>query len=156
MASINTYMYQLYHFTRIKNNFRSKISVNTDLSYFCRLENHLRTYQTLTVNDVIGVEYDNFAYEFDVIELKPQHAVSILDSDVTVDILEPLEMQKIIHTEMKFEETKQIKLTKGQSAYFQGILTISYFGKKIIFDGLFSVWSKGYLPLSSINFDLFS
>lgn len=89
-------------------------------STFFSLENHLRTYQTLTVNDVIGVEYDNFTYEFDVIELKPQNAVSILDSDVTVDILEPLELQKIVHTELKFEETKQINLTKGQSSYFQG------------------------------------
>jgi len=80
----------------------------------------LRTYQTLTVNDVIGIEYDNFTYEFDVMELKPEPAVSILDSDVTVDILEPLELQKIIHTELKFEETKQINLSKGQFAYFQG------------------------------------
>jgi hypothetical protein len=83
------------------------------------LENHLRTYQTLTENDVIGVEYDNFMYEFDVIAVQPQKAVSILDSDVSVDILEPLELQKIFHTEVNFGETKPFNLKKGEYAYFQ-------------------------------------
>jgi hypothetical protein len=98
--------------------------VCTNNNFLGSLENHLRTYQTLTENDVIGVEYDNFMYEFDVIAVQPQKAVSILDSDVSVDILEPLELQKIFHTEVNFGETKPFNLKKGEYAYFQGKIRI--------------------------------
>lgn len=86
----------------------------------------------MTENDVIGIEYDHFTYEFDVIAVQPSHAVSILDSDVSVDIMEPLELQKIFHMEVKFGDTKQFNLKKGEYAYFKGKIRIWKMSFKVI------------------------
>ncbi|KAI8990997.1 ubiquitin fusion degradation protein UFD1-domain-containing protein [Mycotypha africana] len=59
--------------------------------YRAALEAHLRQhYQTLTVNQPLSCRYGDQAYHFKVVDLKPQEAVSIVDTDLEVD-LDPIE-----------------------------------------------------------------
>jgi hypothetical protein len=44
------------------------------------LESQLRKYSTLTLHDLIVIEHQNVTYNFTVLELKPNFAVSILGS----------------------------------------------------------------------------
>jgi ubiquitin fusion degradation protein 1 len=53
------------------------------------LEKALRTYSCLTEGDVISVEYDGSQYPLEVLELKPQKAVSIIETDCEVDFQVP-------------------------------------------------------------------
>jgi len=50
------------------------------------LETSLKGHTTLTVGDVLSIEYADKAYDLEVMKLKPDNAVSILNTDIEVDI----------------------------------------------------------------------
>lgn len=56
-----------------------------------RLEKTLRTYSCLTVGDVLCIAFSNKKYYLDVLELRPQQAVSIIETDCEVDFAPPLD-----------------------------------------------------------------
>lgn len=62
--------------------------------YRAALEAHLRShYHTLSKNQTIQCRYGGHAYQFQVMDVKPQDAVSITDTDLEVDI-DPIDEQQ--------------------------------------------------------------
>ena len=55
------------------------------------LETTLRSYTCLTVGDSILINYNNRRYFIDIIEARPNDAVSIVDTDCEVDFAPPLD-----------------------------------------------------------------
>jgi len=53
------------------------------------LENSLRNFATLTVGDVVVIDYNQKRYEIEIVECKPSHAISIIEADVNVDFAPP-------------------------------------------------------------------
>mmetsp|Transcript_30640 Transcript_30640/g.88445 ORF Transcript_30640/g.88445 Transcript_30640/m.88445 type:complete len:322 (-) Transcript_30640:70-1035(-) len=53
------------------------------------LENSLRNFATLTVGDLIVIDYNDKKYEIEVVECKPADAISIIEADVNVDFAPP-------------------------------------------------------------------
>ncbi|KAK7262479.1 hypothetical protein RJT34_30053 [Clitoria ternatea] len=58
------------------------------------LETSLRHYSCLTTGDTIMIAYNNKNYFIDVVETKPFHAVSIIDTDCEVDFAQPLDYKE--------------------------------------------------------------
>lgn len=54
------------------------------------LENALRDFACLTVNDVIAINYNSHVYELKVLETQPAAAVTIIECDMRVDFAPPL------------------------------------------------------------------
>lgn len=54
------------------------------------LENELRHFACLTTGDVIAINYNDRVYELQVLETKPQSAVSIIECDMQVDFAAPI------------------------------------------------------------------
>lgn len=48
------------------------------------LERALRTFACLTLDDTIAINYNDKRYEFNVLELNPPNAVSIIECDMNV------------------------------------------------------------------------
>ena len=55
------------------------------------LEMTLRRYTCLTLDDTIMINYNNRRYFVDIVELKPDNAVCILDCDLNTDFAPPLD-----------------------------------------------------------------
>eukprot|EP00898_Chlorokybus_atmophyticus_P008264 jgi/Chlat1/8439/Chrsp80S07852 len=55
------------------------------------LETSLRSFSCLTSGDSIMVAYNNKKYYIDIVETKPSHAVSIIETDCEVDFAPPLD-----------------------------------------------------------------
>ncbi|KAM7263882.1 hypothetical protein ACFE04_001565 [Oxalis oulophora] len=55
------------------------------------LETTLRNFSCLTTNDSIMVAYNNKKYYIDIIETKPSHAITIIETDCEVDFAPPLD-----------------------------------------------------------------
>jgi len=53
------------------------------------LENSLRNFATLTVGDVVVIDYNQKRFEIEIAECKPSHAISIIEADVNVDFAPP-------------------------------------------------------------------
>jgi len=58
------------------------------------LENTLRNFATLTVGDVVIINYNSQKFEIEVLECKPSNAISIIEADVNVDFAEPKNMKE--------------------------------------------------------------
>lgn len=58
------------------------------------LENSLRNFATLTVGDIVALDYNNKKYEIEIIECKPANAISIIEADVNVDFAPPKDYQE--------------------------------------------------------------
>ncbi|XP_050232426.1 uncharacterized protein LOC126681090 [Mercurialis annua] len=58
------------------------------------LETTLRNYSCLTTGDSIMVAYNNKKYYIDIIETKPSHAISIIETDCEVDFAPPLDYKE--------------------------------------------------------------
>lgn len=58
------------------------------------LETTLRSYSCLTTGDTIMVPYNNKKYYIDIVETKPSHAVSIIETDCEVDFALPLDYKE--------------------------------------------------------------
>ncbi|EDQ89776.1 uncharacterized protein MONBRDRAFT_18846 [Monosiga brevicollis MX1] len=57
------------------------------------LENTLRKFSCLTVNDIIAINYNNKVYEIEVLEVKPENsdqAVSIVECDMQLEFAAPI------------------------------------------------------------------
>lgn len=54
------------------------------------LEKHLRSFACLSKHDVISIDYLGKAYELQIVETKPQDAVSIIECDLNVDFEAPV------------------------------------------------------------------
>ncbi|KAK7276540.1 hypothetical protein RIF29_17681 [Crotalaria pallida] len=53
------------------------------------LETSLRQHATLSQGDILTVNYGELAYKLRVLELKPSSTVSVLETDIEVDIVDP-------------------------------------------------------------------
>ncbi|KAE8685893.1 hypothetical protein F3Y22_tig00111088pilonHSYRG00095 [Hibiscus syriacus] len=53
------------------------------------LETSLRQHATLSQDDVLTVKYGEFTYSLRVLELKPSSSISVLETDIEVDIVNP-------------------------------------------------------------------
>jgi ubiquitin fusion degradation protein 1 len=58
------------------------------------LEKTLRNYSCLTTGDSIMVAYNNKKYYIDIVETKPSHAISIIETDCEVDFAPPLDYKE--------------------------------------------------------------
>ncbi|CAB4290021.1 unnamed protein product [Prunus armeniaca] len=58
------------------------------------LETTLRNFSCLTTGDSIMVAYNNKKYYIDIIEAKPSHAISIIETDCEVDFAPPLDYKE--------------------------------------------------------------
>ncbi|KAL8129240.1 hypothetical protein V2J09_018395 [Rumex salicifolius] len=58
------------------------------------LETTLRSFSCLTTGDSIMVAYNNKRYYIDIIETKPSHAISIIETDCEVDFAPPLDYKE--------------------------------------------------------------
>ncbi|CAJ2653720.1 unnamed protein product [Trifolium pratense] len=55
------------------------------------LETSLRQHATLSQGDIFTVNYGELEYKLRVLELKPSSSVSVLETDIEVDIVDPIE-----------------------------------------------------------------
>ena len=55
------------------------------------LETTLRNFSCLTVGDQITINYNNRQYFIDIVEAKPQAAISVIETDCEVDFAQPLD-----------------------------------------------------------------
>jgi len=55
------------------------------------LETTLRNFSCLTVGDTIPIHYNNKSYFIDIIEAKPENAISVIETDCNVDFAQPLD-----------------------------------------------------------------
>eukprot|EP00252_Welwitschia_mirabilis_P009947 TRINITY_DN2290_c0_g2_i3.p1 TRINITY_DN2290_c0_g2~~TRINITY_DN2290_c0_g2_i3.p1 ORF type:complete len:311 (-),score=59.12 TRINITY_DN2290_c0_g2_i3:151-1083(-) len=58
------------------------------------LETTLRNYSCLTTGDTILVPYNNKKYYIDIVETKPEQAISIIETDCEVDFATPLDYKE--------------------------------------------------------------
>jgi hypothetical protein len=58
------------------------------------LEKTLRNFSCLTTGDSIMVAYNNKKYYIDIVETKPSHAISIIETDCEVDFAPPLDYKE--------------------------------------------------------------
>ncbi|KAL9277187.1 hypothetical protein ACSQ67_025266 [Phaseolus vulgaris] len=58
------------------------------------LEFSLRDHFCLTTGDTIMIAYNNKQYYIDIVETKPSHAVSMIDTDCEVDFVKPLDYEE--------------------------------------------------------------
>lgn len=58
------------------------------------LETTLRNFSCLTKGDSIMVAYNNKKYYIDIVEAKPSHAISIIETDCEVDFAPPLDYKE--------------------------------------------------------------
>jgi len=63
------------------------------------LEKHLRSFSAMTKGDVFTFKYNGTKFKFNVLEVKPANAVSIIETDINVDFAPPLD----------YEEPKPVK-----------------------------------------------
>ena len=101
--------------------------------YRAALEAHLRGhYTTLTKGQQLSCHYGGRTYLFEVLELQPQDAVSITDTDLEVD-MEPIKTDDTAEhsssrsstkkpTIVHLNTTHQANVTKGEYVYFKLVL----------------------------------
>lgn len=65
------------------------------------LETTLRNYTCLTVGDSVLINYNNKRFYIDIIEAKPNHAVSIIETDCEVDFAPPLDYVEPVYEKPK-------------------------------------------------------
>ncbi|KAL4459081.1 hypothetical protein ABPG75_013946 [Micractinium tetrahymenae] len=58
------------------------------------LETTLRSFSCLTVGDTIPINYNNKRYFIDIIEAKPNDAISVIETDCNVDFAPPLDYKE--------------------------------------------------------------
>ncbi|XP_004364836.2 ubiquitin fusion degradation protein [Capsaspora owczarzaki ATCC 30864] len=83
------------------------------------LEYHLRNYQTLTEGMTVSIEHHQSQHDFKVLECKPARAISIIDTDIVTDVVEPLEDLRFGHTQLVCDATPVTgSVKKGESLYY--------------------------------------
>lgn len=95
------------------------------------LENALRSFACLTVEDLIEFKYNDKIYELRVLETKPGRAVSIIECDMNVDFAPPLgykepervkqqESEEHMEHEVMDEEDNSFKVFQGRGNRLDG------------------------------------
>lgn len=94
--------------------------------YRAALEAHLRShYHTLSKNQILNCRYGGHTYQFQVMDVKPQDAVSITDTDLEVDLdpIDDKETPTTITTTMNDIQVDQVvsevSLDKDQYQYYR-------------------------------------
>lgn len=94
------------------------------------LENQLRQFQCLSVHDTVRIQHQNRTFTFKVVSLEPAPAVSLLGTDLAVEILPAsnapshvdltplLQLHADVPTDFKSETQMVLNLKKGDSRYF--------------------------------------
>lgn len=92
--------------------------------YRAALEAHLRGhYNTLTQGQNISCRFGGHLYQFKVLELKPQEAVSITDTDLEVDIQHEAPFEQVKMTQVKLNEAvSHVTIDKDDYKYWKLIL----------------------------------
>ncbi|KAI9267709.1 ubiquitin fusion degradation protein UFD1-domain-containing protein [Helicostylum pulchrum] len=92
--------------------------------YRAALEAHLRGhYNTLTQGQNISCRFGGHLYQFKVLELKPQEAVSITDTDLEVDIQHEAPFEQVKMAQVKLNETvSHVTIDKNDYKYWKLIL----------------------------------
>ncbi|KAF6168467.1 hypothetical protein GIB67_005019 [Kingdonia uniflora] len=116
---------------------------------FCTLKTKLRNSSCLTTGDSIMVTYNNKKYCIDIVESKPAHAISIIETVCEVDFAPPLDYKEperpaasvvsskepaqeyFLAMQIPAKETKQEQLEKKEEPKFQ-----AFSGKKYTLKGL--------------------
>jgi hypothetical protein len=68
------------------------------------LESRMRTYQAISLGEIVSIEHLQKTYKFEIVDLKPAEHVSIVDSDLEVDILPPVDTMKHQHNPLQLSE----------------------------------------------------
>lgn len=79
------------------------------------LERALRKFTCLTKGDRLVIEFGPKKYELEVREVRPGNAVSIIETDMTVDFFEPKDF-KAVEAKREAEKAKQAELTAKKEA----------------------------------------
>ncbi|KAL1329103.1 hypothetical protein AAHE18_12G017200 [Arachis hypogaea] len=64
------------------------------------LEINLRSFSCVTTGDTIMIPYNNKEYYIDVIETKPSHAISLIETDCEVDFAPPLDYKEEVKKQL--------------------------------------------------------
>ncbi|KAM7275785.1 hypothetical protein ACFE04_017651 [Oxalis oulophora] len=87
------------------------------------LETILRRHTTLSQDDVLVVNYGNLSYKLRVLELKPSTSISVLETDIEVDIVSPEEglesKNQYILKQLKFGESESGWVEEGNYMYYK-------------------------------------
>jgi ubiquitin fusion degradation protein 1 len=70
------------------------------------LESKLRNFTCLTKSDSIAIEYNEVIYWLNVMEVKPGIAISIVETDVNIDFMEPKNRGNTINPQIQNENSE--------------------------------------------------
>ncbi|XP_021715990.1 uncharacterized protein LOC110683892 [Chenopodium quinoa] len=90
--------------------------------YFSSLETTLRNYLCLTSRDNIMVAYKNKKYYVDIIETKPSHAISIIETDCEVDFAPLLDYKEPERPAISALGKAQLKVAVGRCYLYARLL----------------------------------
>lgn len=82
------------------------------------LENALRNFTTLTVNDIIELNYNNHIYKIKILEVKPESktgGICVIETDLVTDFATPVGYVEPDYEKLKEENTKK-KIEQALSA----------------------------------------
>ena len=74
------------------------------------LENALRNFTTLTVNDIIELNYNNHIYKIKILEIKPEsstHGICVIETDLVTDFATPVGYVEPDYEKLKEENAKR-------------------------------------------------
>lgn len=87
-----------------------------------RLENTLAKYACVAENDVIVVKHNGVEYKVEILECKPESAIAVIDTDVTIDFARAKDYSPT-KSEVKTifnGDKEEIKVNKKASVKFPG------------------------------------
>jgi Ubiquitin fusion degradation protein UFD1 len=84
------------------------------------LEQQLRNYAVVTLNDTVAIEHAGHFYRFDIAKIEPSDAsvVSLLDVDVAVDVLEPLQPMPADIEQLQLGKSLRLRFDDKRTATF--------------------------------------
>lgn len=77
------------------------------------LEKHLRDYSCMTKGDVFQFSYNNKKFAFNVLEVRPGNAVSIVETDINMDFAPPLDYVEPVAPKAAEKEKEKKKGEEG-------------------------------------------
>lgn len=87
------------------------------------LETSLRQHATLSEGDILTVNYGDLVHKLRVLELKPSSSVSVLETDVEVDIVSANsildEIDHHVLNPLAFEKSEQDRVREGNFVYYK-------------------------------------
>lgn len=133
------------------------------------LENVLRKFSTLTVNDVIEVNYNDKIYGIKVLEVKPEssfNSICVIETDLETDFAPPVGYVEPDYAKLKEEATKKKSANPGKTLgtmaksinYSEIVQNInkpkdSFLGEGQKLSGRHIKKSESYIPTQDLNID---